>query len=176
MKRTTKKKKKRILPLPLLLLLLLLLLLTNPLPVISIFPLSPSPHFPLAFPQSYTRKNKIKRKLQKETTAHLRLTAAEIASRPSKKRKLALPKKAENDVQEISDEDEAGAAVGADGAEEEEEDGEEEEEEEEDYESENGGEEAVDLLPTGKKDGAKSNLKAPLKSAELVGNDDDDDE
>lgn len=94
-----------------------------------------------------------------------------------KKRKLAPPKHAEHDVQEISDEDDVGAGAGPDGAEEEEEEeGEEEEEEEEDYESENGGEESVDLLPPGKRDAAKSNVKAPIKSAELVGNDDDDDE
>lgn len=95
-----------------------------------------------------------------------------------KKRKLAPPKHAEHEVQEISDEDDVGAGAGPDGAEEEEEEeeGEEEEEEEEDYESENGGEESVDLLPAGKRDVAKSNVKAPIKSAELVGNDDDDDD
>lgn len=112
--------------------------------------------------------------------AHIRLVAVEIASRPLKKRKLAPPKHAEHDVQEISDEDDAGAGAGPDGAEEEGEEeegeGEEEEEDEEDYESENGGEESVDLLPAGKRDAAKSNVKAPIKSAELVCNDDDDEE
>lgn len=94
-----------------------------------------------------------------------------------KKRKLAPPKHAEHVVQEISDEDDVGAGAGHDGAEEEEEEeGEEEEEEEEDYESENGGEESVDLLPAGKRGVARSNVKAPIKSAELVGNDDDDDD
>lgn len=98
----------------------------------------------------------------------------EIASRPSKKRKLSPPKLAPEDVQEISDDDEAGAAAGADGAEEDEDedvaDG-----EEQFYESENGEEEAVDLLPAGKRSVAnKSNANASIKSAELVENDDDD--
>lgn len=79
-------------------------------------------------------------------------------------------------MQDIFDEDDAGAPTGADGAEEEEEGEGEEEDEEEDYESENGGVEVADLLPRGKKDSVKSNVKAPLKSAELVGNDDDEDE
>ena len=106
--------------------------------------------------------------------SHKWLNAPEIASRPSKKPKLASTKLAQEDVQDISDEDEAAAAVGADGAEEdEEEDG--EDGEEQFYESENGEEEAVDLLPAGKRSAAnKSNAKAPIKSAELVENDDDD--
>lgn len=94
-----------------------------------------------------------------------------------KKRKLAPPKIAQADVEEISDENEAGGAGGAggsvDGAEEEDV----EDEEEQFYESENGEEEAVDLLPAGKRSVAnKSNAKASIKSAELVDNDDDDDD
>lgn len=121
---------------------------------------------------------KRKSKEKKMQGSHTWVNAAEIASRPSKKRKLASPKIAQADVQEILDEDEAGAAAGAgaDGAEEdEEEDG--EDEEEQFYESENGEEEAVDLLPAGKRSVAnKSNAKASIKSAELVDNDDDDDD
>lgn len=88
---------------------------------------------------------------------------------------MAPPKVLQADVQELSEEDDAGAAAGADGAEEDEEE-DVEEEEEQFYESENGEEEAVDLLTAGKRDVAKSNVKAPIKSAELVDNDDDDDE
>lgn len=102
--------------------------------------------------------------------SHKWVNAPEIASRPSKKRKLAP----QEDVQEISDEDEAGAAGGADGAEEDE-DEDVEDGEEQFYESENGEEEAVDLLPAGKRSVAnKSNATASIKSAELVENDDDD--
>lgn len=89
---------------------------------------------------------------------------------------MAPPKLVPEDVQEISDEDDAGAAVGAgaDGAEEDEEE-DVEDDEEQFYESENGEEEAVDLLPAGKRSVAnKSNAKASIKSAELVDNDDDD--
>lgn len=111
---------------------------------------------------------KWKRK-EKMKGSHKWVNAPEIASRPSKKRKLAP-----QDVQEISDEDGADAAAGADGAEEDE-DEDVEDGEEQFYESENGEEEAVDLLPAGKRSVAnKSNAKASIKSAELVENDDDD--
>ena len=91
---------------------------------------------------------------------------------------MAPPKLLQADVQELSDDDAgvaAGAAAGADGAEEDEEE-DVEEEEEQFYESENGEEEAVDLLTAGKRDVAKSNVKASIKSAELVDNDDDDED
>lgn len=123
-------------------------------------------------------KRKRKEKIQ---GSHTWVNAAETASHPSKKRKLAPPKIAQADFEEISDENEAGGAGGAggsaggsvDGAEEEDV----EDEEEQFYESENGEEEAVDLLPAGKRSVAnKSNAKASIKSAELVGNDDDDDD
>lgn len=84
---------------------------------------------------------------------------------------MASPNHVEKDVQEIPNKDDARVAAGADGADDEEG---EEDEEEEDYESENGGDEHVDLIPAGKRDVAKSNAKAPIKSAELVGNDEDD--
>lgn len=158
------KKMKRMLPLPLMLSPLLLPLLMKPFPVYIY--ISPCLHPPQNNARERKKKKKGKEKMQ---GSHKWLNAPEIASRPSKKRKLATPK----DVQEISDEDEAAAAAGADGVEDEEEDV--EDGDEQFYESENGEEEAVDLLPAGKRSAAnKSNAKASITSAELVENDDDD--
>lgn len=168
MTRTTKrKKKKRMLLLPLTLSPLLFPLLKNPLPVYISLPA-------LISPNKARVKRKGKKEKEKKSTAHMREgNATEVASRPSKKRKLAPPKLAK---EEISDEDDAGATAGADGVEEDEEE-DVEDDEEQFYESENGEEEAVDLLPAGKRAVAnRSNAKVSIKSSELVDNDDDDEE